>query len=391
MKMRVIGKFRFVVALLTVVLVACSTEKPADQAETSAGQLAQQVVDMHTSRMSLDWRGTYEGLLDCADCAGVHALLTLDEGESFVLSSRPLRRGVKTTTEQGQFRWQADGNSIALETVIGELGFLVGEGRLILRSMAGSSQALAAENTVLAQMPPGQPGERQAVIDMLIDHHWALVDATTASNQRIDTLFPEPEQAFSFTFAGSSLQVRGGCNGLRGAFAIVDEGTLEITAMMSSMMACAMPLMDADAALAGLIAAPLEIVLIRGARPTLALLAETGEVLLLNGELTHEARYGAPKTVFLEVAAQRVACDRADRADGLCLMVRERRFDEHGLMVGEPADWQVIAEDIAGYEHQPGIRNVLRIKQFQPAIEDGSDPAPILVLDLVVESELVTE
>lgn len=388
--MQVIGKSHLIVALLTTALVACSTEKPVSQAATPAAQRAP-VVDIHTSRIALDWTGTYEGMLDCADCAGVHTLLTLDKDASFELITWPLKRGAAPTTERGQFNWQPDGTSIALETGAGELRFLVGEGRLMLRSMAGARQAPGAPNTVLTHIPSVQGGDRPTLFEVLTDHHWALANATDGANQRIAALFPDPEQAFSFGFAESSLQVRGGCNGLRGAFAIGDDDMLSVTAMMSTMMACDTPLMEADAALATLMAAPLEVALIQGAQPTLALLAETGEVLLLSGELTPEARYGAPTTIFLEVAAQTVPCDHALRADGMCLQVRERHFDAHGLMVGEPADWQVFSADIAGYQHEPGIRNVLRVKQFQPSAEGGTDPGRVYVLDLVVESEQVPQ
>lgn len=388
--MQVIGRSHVVVALLTVALVACSTEKPIAQPAAPATQRAP-VVDIHTSRTSLDWAGSYEGMLACSDCAGVHTLLTLDKDASFELVTWRLVRGAAPSTERGRFSWQPDGNSIALDTVAGELRFAVGEGRLMLRSMGGVRQAAGAPNTVLTQMPAGQRGERPAVADVLTDHRWALIDATDASNRRMAALFPDPERAFSFGFAESRLHVRGGCNGFRGAFAIGDDDMLSVTGMMSTMMACDTPLMEADSALSALMAEPLEVALVRGAEPMLALLAATGEVLLLAGELTPEARYGASTTVFLEVAAQPVPCDRAMRADGMCLQVRERHFDERGLMVGEPADWQVFAADIDGYRHEPGIRNVLRVKQFQPSAEGGMVPAPVYVLDLVVESEVVPQ
>ena len=387
--MRLIGKSYLVLALLIGAVTACSTDKPIERTAAPATQRAP-VVDIHTSRTSLDWAGSYEGMLGCADCAGVHALLTLDKDASFELVTWRLERGATPTTDRGQFSWQPDGNSIALDTAAGQMLIAVGEGRLILRSIAGVRQTAGAPNTVLTQMLD-QRGERPALSDVLEDHRWELTDAMDGSNRRIDALFPDAERSFSFGFAGSRLHVRGGCNGFRGGFLVGDDDMLSVTGTMSTLMACDAPLMEADAALSTLMAAPLEVALIRGAQPTLALLATTGDVLLLSGELTPEARYGASTTVFLEVAAQPVPCDRAMRADGMCLQVRDRRFDERGLMVGEPADWQVFAADIDGYRHEPGIRNVLRVKRFQPAAEAGIVPAAIYVLDLVVESELVTQ
>jgi hypothetical protein len=136
---------------------------------------------------------------------------------------------------------------------------------------------------------------------------------------------------------------------------------------------------------------PLETVLVHGAQPTLVLLTAAGDALVLTGTLTPEARFGAPATVFLEVAAQTVACEVSVRGDGLCLQVREIRFDEQGLRVGTPSEWQAFTADIEGYRHEPGIRNVLRVKRFEPLAGTDVPAGPIYVLDLVVESEVVPD
>jgi heat shock protein HslJ len=224
---------------------------------------------------------------------------------------------------------------------------------------------------------------------MLVDHRWLLVNATDASNQRIEALFPDPERAFLFTFEGSRLHAQGGCNGLRGAFQVNPDGMREVTGGMSTMMACPAPLMAADSALTALMAGTLEPVLVAGAQPTLALLTAAGDALVLTGELTPEARFGAPTRVFLEVAAQTVPCEGSLRGDGQCLQVREVVFDEQGLRVGTPGEWQPLMADIEGYQHQPGIRNVLRLKRFEPPVPAGFPATPIYVLDLVVESEVI--
>lgn len=124
--------------------------------------------------------------------------------------------------------------------------------------------------------------------------------------------------------------------------------------------------MAADKALAGLLAAPpLELALVAGPEPKLVMLAASGETLLLTGQLTPEARYGQPTTVFLEVGPQRLACDQSPSGDGLCLQVRETTFDDKGLRVESPGEFQVFSGTIEGYTHQAGTRNVLRVKRFQ--------------------------
>lgn len=67
--------------------------------------------------------------------------------------------------------------------------------------------------------------------------------------------------------------------------------------------------------------------------------------------------------------------------------MREVRYDDQGIKSGTDGEFQNFYSDIEGYAHEPGIRNVLRVKRYAitnpPA--DGSSIA--YVLDMVVESE----
>ena len=58
------------------------------------------------------------------------------------------------------------------------------------------------------------------------------------------------------------------------------------------------------------------------------------------------------------------------------------------LVVGTPGEWQPFYDPIEGYTHQPGVRNVLRLKRFERGASAGGSPF-VFVLDLVVESEVV--
>jgi hypothetical protein len=92
--------------------------------------------------------------------------------------------------------------------------------------------------------------------------------------------------------------------------------------------------------------------------------------------------------VFLEVAAQTAACNNPLSGANACIQVRERRFDAQGLVIGTPGAWQPFYDPIEGYMHQPGVRNVLRLKRFERGASAGG-PTFVYVLDLVVESESV--
>jgi hypothetical protein len=158
--------------------------------------------------------------------------------------------------------------------------------------------------------------------------------------------------------------------------------------MISTMMACEPALMAADTALSALLAQPLRMMLVQGPQPTLILLSPGNDVLMLSGRKTPEAMYGPATQVFLEVAAQTVACQNPPAGQSQCLQVREISFDEKGLRAGSPGEWAPFTGSIEGYQHSAGVRNVLRLNRYQPA-DNGA--VAVYVLDMVVESETVQQ
>lgn len=370
--------------LAAVALAACSPGEPNAPAAPPAASEPAAAPDMHNSRNSLDWAGTYAGVLPCSDCAGVVTTVQLGGDDTFQMSSRRLAFGAAPTEQSGQFTWAADGNGISLVTGADAAAFGVGEGRLLQLNSDGSRPGADAPAAILHKLAAagGELGQ------VLQDHRWTLVSAVGADNAPIAALFPAAGPGFVFSFTQGRLQVAGGCNGLRAGYQLSPEGVLGVSGGAATMMACEPALMAADSAVAALLAKPLEVAVAQGPEPVLALLAESGEVLQLRGELTPEARFGAPSIGFLEVGPQRLACDGATSPDGLCLQVREINFDEQGLRTGTPGEFVPFAGVIEGYQHSAGTRNIIRVKRFQP---DAAAPPVLVSLDMVVESESVPQ
>jgi len=251
--------------------------------------------------------------------------------------------------------------------------------------------ATGSPNRVLTRVSPGaaQPAAGTDLAKSLEAHRWTLEAATDVQGRRIEAMSPGPGRSFVFNFAGPRLSIQGGCNAMTGSYQIDAAGQLQVGRMASTMMACEPALMNADAALTALLTQPLKAELADGPQAKLRLVSAANDTLVLAGQLTHEARYGASTLVFLEVAPQPVACNRPPMGNTTCLHVRERRYDSQGLVVGKPGEWRPLYEPIEGFTHRTGERNVLRLKRFQrnPAPADAS--STVYVLDLVVESETV--
>lgn len=346
------------------------------------------VADMHNSRNSLDWAAAYEGVLPCASCPGIETRLTLNRDGSYELLTRYIDRQPAPAVRRGQFSWQANGNVIALDANGGGQQFAVGEGRLSSLNLDGSREPAGAPNRELTVLP-GVAGA--ALPQLLENHRWSLVSATDAKGQRLDALFPAPGRPLVFGFAGGRIDVEGGCNRMNAGFQIDGERQLKAGRFAATMMACEAPLMNADAALSALLSEPLRIDVLSVAPPPprLRWVFAAGQTLVLSGQATPESLYGAATRVFMEVAAQRIACKNPLNDETMCLQVRERRFDAQGLAVLPHGEWRPLFEAIDGYAHRAGERTVLRLKQFQRGAVAAGTPDRVYVLDLVVETETV--
>lgn len=248
--------------------------------------------------------------------------------------------------------------------------------------------ARAAADAAASAPQPMRRNADAALVRALKDHHWTLQSATDAGGARIDALFV-PGHDFVLRFDDARFGVQGGCNAMSGGWRLSPRDELRIGRLAATMKACEPPLMQADRVMAELLAKPLQTSVEAGETPTLRLVTPDRQTLNLAGRRTPRSLYGAPTRIFLEVAPQRVACTPAPMPPTTCLQVRERRYDDKGLRIGEPGPWQAFYGQIEGYTHEPGVRNVLRVDRYRRANPPADASAYVYVLDLVVESEVV--
>ncbi|MBF6023140.1 META and DUF4377 domain-containing protein [Lysobacter niastensis] len=241
---------------------------------------------------------------------------------------------------------------------------------------------------------PPAPAAAAATADatLLGGYHWKLANAVDAQGRRIDALFVRAERPVQLDFSDGRISVTNTCNRMGGAYTL-EGGRLAIPRMASTMMACADPkLMALDREVGMRLESPQALAVQRGDVPQLTLTSASGDALTFNGEATAQTRYGgAGETVFMEVAAQRKPCSHPLIRDMQCLQVRDVHYDERGLKTGTPGPWQPLYQEIEGYEHTDGVRNVLRLKRYDVRNPPADASSVAYVLDMVVESETVRE
>lgn len=259
---------------------------------------------------------------------------------------------------------------------------------LMLVACAQPRTPVGASVAATASQPARSDTTGATVLD---GYHWRLQDATDTQGRRIEALLVRTTQPLQFDFADGRIHITNTCNRMSGDVHI-DSDTLRAGPIVSTKMACADPaVMALDAEVAKRLEGRIGFRLLESDPPQLIWTAANGDALHFVGMAPPEIRFGNPGTiVFMEVAAHIKPCQHPMMpALRQCLEVRELQYDAEGLRSGTPGAWQLFHDNIEGYTHEEGVRNVLRIKRFPIANPPMDAPATGYVLDMVVESQTV--
>lgn len=125
------------IALLALFTTACSEASKENTAINTAQvqtEAATTVPVGDTSQNSLDWAGSYEGVLPCASCEGIQTLITLQADNRFVQETVYLGKDEKIFKLIGKAVWDEKGQKITLDD---GTQYLVGENQLIMLDTEG--------------------------------------------------------------------------------------------------------------------------------------------------------------------------------------------------------------------------------------------------------------
>jgi copper homeostasis protein (lipoprotein) len=103
------------------------------------------------SENSLDWNGTYKGIVPCADCEGIETTLVLNLDRTFSLQTKYLGKTNSVGLDiKGNFTWNRAGNTITLGGIKeAPAQYLVGENHLRQLDMSGQKITGALEEKYL--------------------------------------------------------------------------------------------------------------------------------------------------------------------------------------------------------------------------------------------------
>ncbi|GHT78668.1 lipoprotein involved with copper homeostasis and adhesion [Bacteroidia bacterium] len=107
------------------------------------------------SRNSLEWYGTYTGVIPCADCEGIKTQVILTDSNTYTIRREYLGKKEAVYTYSGTFTWSEDGGSISLKEDEREAATRFKVGENVLFQLDGEGKEITgdlANNYILVKV-----------------------------------------------------------------------------------------------------------------------------------------------------------------------------------------------------------------------------------------------
>lgn len=207
-------KIGFIIAILLFAsFTSCNSQR-----KTTTNKV---VSNGDNSMTSLDWPGTYQGILPCGDCGGLQTQIVLNKDLTYLLETRYNGKDEKIFQTKGTFTWDTNGSKISLDP--DKQSYLVGENRLFHLDIDGNRiTGNLADDFILEKEKPELPGK-----------YWKLSEL---NGQPVKAENREP----FITFYEEENRVNGNnsCNTFNGKYEIGDDYKIKFSQFMMTKMAC---------------------------------------------------------------------------------------------------------------------------------------------------------
>ena len=179
------------------------------------------------SQNSLDWQGTYRGVLPCADCSGILTKIILNKDNTYSLQRKYLGKDDEMFSTSGNFTWSKDGSTI---TISNEQNwpsqYKVGENRIQQLDMQGNpvSGALASAY-VLTKITEG-----------ISNKYWKLIELNGKAIVPFENGKREPHMILHTD--GNRISGNTGCNSFSGTYDLKEPNRISFAPMAVTKMFC---------------------------------------------------------------------------------------------------------------------------------------------------------
>lgn len=213
--------------LLSVIIIfsGISSCKTAQKAQSNPLQTTGE-----NSMNSVDWQGTYLGVLPCADCEGIKTKIVLNKDLSYTLETMYLGKDNKVFKSQGNFKWDEKGGKITLGETEKQI-YQVGENKLISLDKDGRKiTGDLADKYILGKEKIELTGK-----------YWKLV---RLNGKPVETTMKEP--FIRFFAEDNRVNGNSSCNMFNGKFELPEGNRIKFSPFAMTKMACAGSSIESD-------------------------------------------------------------------------------------------------------------------------------------------------
>ncbi|MEQ8907968.1 MAG: copper resistance protein NlpE N-terminal domain-containing protein [Vicingaceae bacterium] len=207
-------------------LLSCGTKKGAVNTleEMKESETVLDKDQAHNSQNSLDWKGTYRGILPCADCIGIQTKLTLNDDSSYQVQSFYLGKSNEINSKKGRYQFTDYGSTIVCRInnkIVSR--YKVEENQLRPIGSHGEDQSEIADRHILRK--------NQSEI---VDRYWVATEIMGESIKEIEN----GRQPFVQFTSDNQFSASGGCNSMFGTFKIEKKRFIQFGEIAMSERAC---------------------------------------------------------------------------------------------------------------------------------------------------------
>lgn len=225
-------------------------------------------VAAHNAKNSLDYIGTYKGILPCADCEGLETVICINENNTYNIKTQYQGKGDKVFEQKGTFSWNKEGNTIVLEDVKnGPNQYFVGENTLTQLDMSGkkitgnltAQYVLAKQPTTNTEIETSTESKQTVDLNSRIEAQTvikkvnpAIGKATLAEtkwklltlNGKVVTQKGKKDYFLKLNSKDGRFSAYAGCNSMSGTYVMPSAFGLAFSDVAMTRMAC--PEMDIE-------------------------------------------------------------------------------------------------------------------------------------------------
>jgi heat shock protein HslJ len=210
-------KTQNVILFLSIFLIGMLSCKSTKKTQTSETKI---IAD--NSMTSVDWAGTYQGILPCADCEGIKTQIVLNQDLSYVLETQYMGKDKKVFQSKGSFKWDENGSKITLDDTEKQT-YQVGENRLFHLDKDG--------NRITGDLAGKYVMEKEKT--ELTGKYWKLV---RLNGKPVES--GEREAFITFEKVESRVHGNSSCNMYNGKYDLLEGNRIKFSPFAMTRMAC---------------------------------------------------------------------------------------------------------------------------------------------------------